>query len=48
MVAVGLVLDRRVLLHHEMPPFPTAKRAKVELRAYPKSDEASILGPSVH
>jgi hypothetical protein len=28
---VGLVLDRRVLLHHEMPLFPTAKRAKVEL-----------------
>jgi hypothetical protein len=31
MVAVSLVTDRRVLSHHEMPLFPTSKRAKVEL-----------------
>jgi hypothetical protein len=31
MVAVSLVTDRRVLLHHEKPRFPTSKRAKVEL-----------------
>jgi hypothetical protein len=32
MVAVRGLTDRRVLVHHERPLFPSSKRAKVELR----------------
>jgi hypothetical protein len=39
-VVLGNVTDRRVLLHHERPIFPSSKRAKALMnRGYTATDE---------